>query len=214
MLILLPIVTLLSLYMATMYGYQYLMFTTFPRVFEGAYGFSKSGIGLVYLGIGVGFLFALVLSAVLSDRLVKQLTKRNGGEAKPEYRLPLLFVGAALAPLGLFLYGWTATKKIHWIVPIIGSAFLGAASFTIIVSHLLTENRAKHTDFFTRCRHWHILWTLTPPMPLQRPQRLLFPALSWGHCFHWQGTACTTLLESDGAHRFWVSLRWLLLQFL
>ncbi|CAH0044341.1 unnamed protein product [Clonostachys solani] len=136
MLILLPIVTLLSLYMATMYGYQYLMFTTFPRVFEGTCGFSKSGIGLVYLGIGVGFLFALVLSAVLSDRLVKQLAKANGGEAKPEYRLPLLFVGAALAPIGLFLYGWTATKNIHWIVPIIGSAFLGAASFTIIMPSL------------------------------------------------------------------------------
>ncbi|CAG9993964.1 unnamed protein product [Clonostachys byssicola] len=136
MLILLPIVALLSLYMATMYGYQYLMFTTFPRVFEGTYGFSKSGIGLVYLGIGVGFLFALVLSAALSDRLVKQLTKRNGGEPKPEYRLPLLFVGAALAPIGLFLYGWTATKNIHWIVPIVGSAFLGAASFTIIMPSL------------------------------------------------------------------------------
>ncbi|CAH0038220.1 unnamed protein product [Clonostachys rhizophaga] len=136
MLLLLPIVTLLSLYMATMYGYQYPMFTTFPRVFEGTYGFSKSGIGLVYLGIGVGFLFALVLSAVLSDRLVKQLTKRNGGEPKPECRLPLLFVGAALAPIGLFLYGWTATKNIHWIVPIIGSAFLGAASFTIIMPSL------------------------------------------------------------------------------
>jgi hypothetical protein len=140
MLFLSPIVFLLSLYMATIYGYQYLMFTTFPRVFEGQYDFKTTGVGLVYLGIGVGFLIALVSSGMLSDRLVLYLTKRNGGTAKPEYRLPLLFVGALLAPIGLFLYGWGAEEKVHWIVPIIGSAFLGAASFNIIVSLAIVEH--------------------------------------------------------------------------
>uniref|UniRef100_A0A0B7JYG0 Major facilitator superfamily (MFS) profile domain-containing protein n=1 Tax=Bionectria ochroleuca TaxID=29856 RepID=A0A0B7JYG0_BIOOC len=63
-----------------------------------------------------------------------------GGPLLPPGHFPptrlTAFVCAALAPLGLFLYGWTATKKIHWIVPIIGSAFLGAASFTIIMPSL------------------------------------------------------------------------------
>ncbi|GAD96578.1 hypothetical protein NECHADRAFT_47622 [Paecilomyces variotii No. 5] len=136
MLFLLPIVLLLSLYMATIYGYQYLMFTTFPRVFKGQYGFSNSSVGLVYLGIGVGFLVALVFSGLVSDRLVIYLKERNGGIAKPEYRLPPLFVGALLAPIGLFLYGWSAEERLHWIVPIIGSAFLGAASFMIIMPSL------------------------------------------------------------------------------
>ncbi|KAJ9604913.1 hypothetical protein H2200_010302 [Cladophialophora chaetospira] len=136
MLFLLPIVLLLSLYMATVYGYQYLMFTTFPRVYEGQYHFTSSSVGLVYLGIGVGFLIALIFSGVLSDRIVMYLTQRNGGSAKPEYRLPLLLVGAFLAPIGLFLYAWTAEKKVHWIVPITGSAFLGATSFFIIMPSL------------------------------------------------------------------------------
>ncbi|KAF2267674.1 MFS general substrate transporter [Lojkania enalia] len=136
MLLFSPIVLLLSLYMATMYGYQYLIFTTFPRVFQGQYDFTKSSVGLVYLGIGVGFLVALVFSGMISDQLVKYLTKRNGGIAKPKYRLPLLFAGALLAPIGLLLYGWTVENKVHWIVPIIGSAFLGAASFTVIMPAL------------------------------------------------------------------------------
>lgn len=139
MLLLSPIVLLLSLYMATIYGDQYLMFTTFPRVFEGQYGFTNSSVGLVYLGIGIGFLVALVFSGMISDRLMKYLTKRNGGTAKPEHRLPLLFVGALLTPIGLFLYGRTADEKIRWIVPIIGSAFLGAASCSIIVSRPTIE---------------------------------------------------------------------------
>ena len=54
MLFLSPIVFLMSLYMAIVYGYLYLLFTTFPRVFEGQYGFSSGSIGLTYLGVGVG----------------------------------------------------------------------------------------------------------------------------------------------------------------
>lgn len=134
MLFLSPIVTLLSLYLATLYGYQYLMFTTIPRVFEGQYGFSKSSVGLVYLGMGVGFLVALVISGVYSDKIVTSLTKRYGGTAKPEYRLPFLIIGAWLIPVGLFLYGWAAEARAHWIVPIIGIAITGTAQFLTTVS--------------------------------------------------------------------------------
>lgn len=136
LLVLSPIVLLLSLYMAMMYGYQYLMFTTFPRVFQGHYGFSDSNIGLVYLGMGIGFLIPLIISGMYSDRLVRYLTQKYGGSPKPEYRLPFLAIGAILAPIGLFLYGWTAEEKVHWIVPIIGTAIVGAASLLVIVSHV------------------------------------------------------------------------------
>jgi MFS family permease len=129
-----PIVFLMSLYMATVYGYLYVMFTTFPRVFEGQYSFSNASVGLTYLGVGVGSFFGLVFCGAISDRLVKSLTKRNGGAPKPEYRLPAMLIGAFIVPIGLFLYGWSANDKVHWIVPIIGTAFLGAGLFVIIVS--------------------------------------------------------------------------------
>jgi Major Facilitator Superfamily len=134
MLFLSPIVFLLSLYMAMVYGYLYLMFTTFPRVFQGQYGFSNEIVGLTYIGVGVGSFFGLIFCGIASDRMLKSLTKQNGGNPKPEYRLPAMFVGAFILPIGLFLYGWSAEKKIHWIVPIIGTAFLGGGMFTIFVS--------------------------------------------------------------------------------
>lgn len=133
MLFLSPIVTLLALYLATLYGYQYLMFTTIPRVFEGQYSFSQSSVGLVFLGMGAGFLVALVISGLYSDKIVTSLTKRYGGTAKPEYRLPFLFVGALLIPVGLFLYGWSAEARTHWIVPVIGIAITGTAQFLTTV---------------------------------------------------------------------------------
>ncbi|SPO07200.1 related to multidrug resistant protein [Cephalotrichum gorgonifer] len=55
MLILSPIVTGLSLYLALIYGYLYLLFTTFSTVFAEQYGFGTDILGLAFLGLGVGF---------------------------------------------------------------------------------------------------------------------------------------------------------------
>jgi hypothetical protein len=136
MLFLSPIIFLMSLYMAMVYGYLYLMFTTFPRVFNGQYGFSDGSVGLTYLNAGIGSFFGLALCGALSDRLVVALTKRSGGTPKPEDRLPTMFVGALILPIGLFLYGWTADKKVQWMVPIIDTGFVGAGLFCAFVSHL------------------------------------------------------------------------------
>jgi len=130
------IVFLISLYMATIYSYVYLMFTTFPRVFQDQYGFSNGSVGWTYLCMGTGCFFGLLFCGAISDRLLANLTKRNGGTAKPEYRLPAMFIGALIVPVGLFLYGWTAEKKLHWILPIIRSGFLGFGQFAIFVSRL------------------------------------------------------------------------------
>jgi hypothetical protein len=151
MLFLSPIIFLVSINMAVVYGYLYLLFTTFPRVFEGKYGFTDGNIGLTYLGVGIGGFFGLALCAAMSDRLVVSLTKRNGGTPKPEYRLPAMLAGSLCVPIGLFLYGWTAEKKLHWILPIIGTGFLGAGLFANFVSTLaymlkniyLTLNRCR-----------------------------------------------------------------------
>jgi hypothetical protein len=112
------------------------MFTTFPRVFQGQYGFSNGAVGLVYLGSGVGSFLGLVFCGVTLDRGVKFLTKRNGGSPKPEYRLPPMFFGTVI-PCGLFLYAWTTEYKVHWILPIIGTALVGFGMFTIMVGQIV-----------------------------------------------------------------------------
>lgn len=52
-------------------------------------------------------------------------TAAEGGEMKPEYRLPLAIVGGISVPITFFWYGWSAQAHTQWIVPIIGPAFLG-----------------------------------------------------------------------------------------
>ncbi|KAL4732531.1 hypothetical protein ACLX1H_001547 [Fusarium chlamydosporum] len=133
MLLFAPIVSLLSLYMALVYGYLYLLFTAMPTLFEKEYHFSSGSVGLSYLGIGTGSLIGLVVSGATSDPLVRYLTKKNGGERKPEYRLPLMAAACLIIPAGLFIFGWSAEKKTHWIVPIIGTSFLGVGMIIVFM---------------------------------------------------------------------------------
>ncbi|PWI66704.1 hypothetical protein PCL_04842 [Purpureocillium lilacinum] len=125
MLIFSPIVFLLSLYMFILYGYLYLIFTAMPGLFQNEYGFSTGQVGLSYLGLGAGSAFGLVLAGAALDRVVAKLQKKNGGGFKPEYRLPLMILAGVAVPIGLFLFGWTAKTHQHWILPIIGTSFLG-----------------------------------------------------------------------------------------
>ncbi|RFU71727.1 major facilitator superfamily transporter [Trichoderma arundinaceum] len=115
-----PIVFLLSVYLALVYGLLYLFFTTIPSVFKDKYGFSTGLVGLVYLGIGLGFIAGLVLTALTNDRIMTAMARRNGGKFEPEMRLPMMIFYATFCPISFFWYGWTADKDVHWIVPIIG----------------------------------------------------------------------------------------------
>ncbi|EEP81636.1 predicted protein [Uncinocarpus reesii 1704] len=120
-----PIIFLLSLYSAVVYSYLYLCFTTFPGVFGTKYGFGSGASGLATLGLGIGSVIGLFFCGGTSDRLSKHLTQKYGGDTKPEYRLPVLILGGFFTPIGLFWYGWTAQHDTHWIVPIIGTGFIG-----------------------------------------------------------------------------------------
>ncbi len=131
MLSLSPIVFGISLYTALTYGYLYLLLTTIASVFEDSYGISSRNVGLVYMGIGLGQIMGVTFFGFFSDRLLKRWAK--GGELKPELRLPLIWPGAFFIPGGLFIYGWSTQYKVHWIVPIIGTVFVGAGMEMILM---------------------------------------------------------------------------------
>lgn len=143
MLVFSPIVMITSIYVGLVYGYLYLLFTTFTTVFEGNYGFSTSSVGLSFVGIGVGSVIGVVIFGVMSDRNIKKQTAEAdanaeaAGEAsagmKPEYRLPMMIPGSALIPIGLFIYGWTAHFKVHWIVPILSTVLIGIGNLAVFM---------------------------------------------------------------------------------
>lgn len=129
-----PIVALFGLYIAIVYGYLYLLFTSITQVFEQTYNFSTQAAGLVYLGLGVGSMLGLVLFSTTSDRYMRKMADRDGQGMKPEYRLQTVPLGSVLLPAGLFMYGWTTEYRVHWIVPILGMAIIGIGNLFIFMA--------------------------------------------------------------------------------
>jgi len=105
--------------------------------FQSTYGFSPGVGGLAYLGLGTGFLLAAVASVKFADRIYTYLGEKNGGVSTPEMRIPVLFLGTLLVPVGIFWYGWSAQAKLHWIMPIIGSGIYGFGMMTSALPTIL-----------------------------------------------------------------------------
>jgi len=115
----------LSSYMAFMYGIYYLMFATFPVLFNDVYHFRTGVSGLAYLGVGIGFTVATALGGHYGNKIYRALAARNDGQGKPEMRVPMIVFGAIIVPIGLLWYGWSAEFKMHWIMPIVGTGIFG-----------------------------------------------------------------------------------------
>lgn len=128
-----PIVTLLSLYLAVIYGTLYLMFAAFPIIFDELRDWSQGVSGLAFLGIAVGTVFSV--TCFFFDQVrYRTICEANGGAPVPEARLPLALFGSVLLPIGLFVFAWTNGPEIHWIVPIIASGVFGAGLVAVFLS--------------------------------------------------------------------------------
>jgi MFS family permease len=174
-----PIVFLVSLYIAFNFGVTMLLFATFPTVFEQTYGWSVGISGLAYVGVGIGCAIGIFTFAKLSDRLARD----KEGQYRAERRLILMMFVSPLFPTGLFIYGWTTEYKVHWIVPIIGTAICGpgaviinSASQTYIVDIFGHQAGASALAAVTLIRN------LTGAfLPLAAPSLYANLGLGWGN---------------------------------
>ncbi|KAK4189583.1 putative transporter mfs2 [Podospora australis] len=131
-----PIVLLLSIYIAIVYGTLYMLFAAFPIVFQLNRGWGPGIGGLAFCGVAVGMILAVVLLMFDNKRYTRVAAASPGGVAPPEARLPGAIVGSVLLPVGLFWFAWTNGREIHWIVPIIASAVFSAGIVCVFLSLL------------------------------------------------------------------------------
>lgn len=93
------------------------MIATFPMVWTETYHESPSIGSLNYISFSIGMAIAIQFGTRLADYFYKKLCEKNDGQGCPEFRLPVLCMGACVVPVGLFWYGWSAKESIHWIMP-------------------------------------------------------------------------------------------------
>lgn len=123
-----PIVQVLSLYIGYVYGVLYLVLANFPLLWQNKYGESTSIAGLNYISLGLGFFIGTQIAAQTADKIYKNLKAKNDGVGRSEFRVPLMFPGAVMVPIGLLIYGWSAQYKTFWLVPNIGTMIFAAGN--------------------------------------------------------------------------------------
>ncbi|KAG9195408.1 hypothetical protein G6011_00529 [Alternaria panax] len=143
-----PIVATFNTYSAFNFGLLYAFFAAFPYVFETEYSFDSVSTGLTFLGLGVGVIVATICIVLFSKlyylpRVRKAIVEKKPAPAfatsrlAPEKRLPLAFVGGPILTVGLFLFGWSAAYRVHWIVPTIAEAFFGMGNMLIFMACMM-----------------------------------------------------------------------------
>ncbi|KAK7703155.1 hypothetical protein SLS57_011038 [Botryosphaeria dothidea] len=131
-----PITFAAAIYNGWIYGIVYLLNEAFPLVFgPNGHGFNTGQWGASFAGLCVGSLVAAFLHP-LQERYYLRQVARNGGKGVPEARMYLARGGTFLLPISLFWFAWTSFPSVHWIVPIIASAFFGAGIYIIILAIL------------------------------------------------------------------------------
>ncbi|KAL2853410.1 major facilitator superfamily domain-containing protein [Aspergillus pseudoustus] len=129
-----PMCLNLCIFSAILLGILYLFFGAFQLVFGNVYDMELWQRGLCFLGLFVGMSFAIVSDPFwrkIYIKLEKEQERNGGGEHQPEWRLPSAIAGGPLLTIGLFIFAWTIYPNVHWIAPIIGTAFFGAGTVLV-----------------------------------------------------------------------------------
>lgn len=122
-----PAVLLTVYYASVTFGSLYVLNISIQDTFEKPpYRFSTLIVGLLYIPNSLGYIIASVFGGRWMDYIMAREAKRAGrydekGKLmyQPEDRMrENAWLGAIIYPGALIVYGWTAEKGVHWIVPV------------------------------------------------------------------------------------------------
>lgn len=130
-----PILLLITIYLALVYGILYLFFEAYPVSFQEERGWNLGVGALPFLGITVGVVIgAVVVSWITKTRFARKLKKH--GRVVPEERLPPMILGGVMLPIGLFWFAWTSNKDILWVPQVLAGIPIGMGIFMIFMQGL------------------------------------------------------------------------------
>jgi len=128
-----PMLMVMTLYVAIVYGILYLTFFAFPFSFTEGRGWDPRVGSLPFLSILVSVLAGSVGVAFYSKKYYQpRLVAR--GSVLPEDRLPLVMLGSVILPVGLFWFGWCSSSHISPVPQIIAGLFIGCGIMLIFTN--------------------------------------------------------------------------------
>lgn len=145
-----PAVAVTVYYASIAFGALYFVNISVEKTFSAPpYNFSVIIVGCLYIFNSTGYLLASLLGGRWVDAIMAREARRAGRvDAKgrlvyrPEDRMrENAWLGAALMPVALLWYGWTAERKVFWLAPMLANFFYGIGSMLIfaMATTMLTE---------------------------------------------------------------------------
>ncbi|PPQ85275.1 hypothetical protein CVT25_010048 [Psilocybe cyanescens] len=119
-----PISDLPHIWIGFAWGVYFCMIESIPGVFKTLHGFNEGQIGSVYTTMALGSLLGFLTNRY-QERLYRKYVSTRGAQA----RLHLSCVAGFLFPISMFMFAWSATSKVPWIVLVVAlSIYLWAVS--------------------------------------------------------------------------------------
>lgn len=87
-------------------------------------------MGVVFICVIIGASIGLAVYTLLVWFIYEPYTMKNG-IGSPEFRLVPGIFSAALAPAGMFIFGYASKSDITWVAPTIGIALYAGTSFIV-----------------------------------------------------------------------------------
>ncbi|KAL7415965.1 major facilitator superfamily domain-containing protein [Mrakia frigida] len=132
-----PIVFLLSLWTAIIFGILYLFFVSYPIMYQTERGWTQGKGGLPFIAIAIGLFVGVPISRFMARFYQKAVAASPTGRAAPEERLYFAMLGSILLPVSLFWMAWTSNPSIHWLAPTSAGVFYGCGMLGMMGSVMM-----------------------------------------------------------------------------
>lgn len=93
--------------------------------------FDPAQLGYIYTAPFIGALLSYFIGGLFSDKIAKFMARRNNNVYEPEFRILLVIPTMLAAIPGLFAFGDSAQRHLHWIVL---SVCYGLITFGVVMS--------------------------------------------------------------------------------
>ncbi|OQN96716.1 hypothetical protein B0A48_17140 [Cryoendolithus antarcticus] len=153
-----PAVAISVLYASITFGSLYMLNISVQQTFSKApYSYSSIIVGLLYIPNSLGYFIASLFGGKWVDSIMHR-EARKANRYEPDGKLKFIpedrmkenaWIGAALFPCALIMYGWTARYGVNTAAPMIANFFFGIGSMLIfaLITTMLTEfmpRKASH----------------------------------------------------------------------
>lgn len=173
-----PILVCFSLWISLTWAVLYLQFSSIPLVYSTNHDFTVEESGAIFTAVCVGGIVSTILNIYLNEWAVKKFGTRY--TKNPEGRLWFTCAQGLCFPLGLFWFGWTCYRSVHWIVPTLAlfvmtigifSVFLATFNYTADVYRTYASSALAAAGVCRNC-----LAAVFPPITVQMFEKMGFQA--------------------------------------